>query len=89
MAHDMLDEDPVVATVRVIGPYALDIGFADGSQRVVNLADELRGPVFEPLKDPDFFALVEVDEELGTVVWPNGADIAPESLYFGLPPRDA
>jgi Protein of unknown function (DUF2442) len=39
------------------------------------------GPVFEPLRDPAFFAKVRVDPELGTVVWLNGADLAPEVLH--------
>jgi uncharacterized protein DUF2442 len=46
---------------------------AEGEQR-------WRG-VFEPLRDADFFAKVELDEELGTIVWPNGADLAPETLH--------
>ena len=50
----------------------------------VDLTDRLAGqvgPVFEPLKDPAYFAQVTVDAELGTVVWPNGADLAPDALY--------
>lgn len=37
--------------------------------------------MFEPLRDVEYFAKVSVDRELGTVVWPNGADLAPEVLH--------
>jgi len=37
--------------------------------------------VFEPLRDSAYFARLKADPEAGTVVWPNGADIAPETLY--------
>jgi hypothetical protein len=37
--------------------------------------------VFAPLADPQYFAKVRLDEELGTIVWPNGADIAPDTLH--------
>jgi hypothetical protein len=72
---------PRVVEAEVIRPYGLRLTFDDGLVRDVDLAGELWGPVFEPLKDPDVFALVTVDHELGTVVWPNGADIAPETLH--------
>jgi len=41
----------------------------------------LAGPIFEPLRDPDYFALATVDPVRGTVIWPNGADFAPEALH--------
>ena len=41
----------------------------------------LDGPVFEPLRAPAYFASVTLDSICGTVVWPNGADFAPEALY--------
>ncbi len=71
------------------GPCKMHIGFSDGSRGVVDLASHLDGPIFEPLHDPSFFAQAKVDE--GVVVWPNGADFAPEFLHAlanGLPPPE-
>ena len=70
-----------VAAVRVTGDYSLELFFSDGTSREVDLEPELYGELFEPLRDPAFFAQVAVDEELGTVTWPNGADFSPEFLY--------
>jgi len=60
----------------------LHLRFEDGVEGVVDLAPHLsfRG-VFEPLRDPEYFAQVRVDADLGTVVWPNGADLDPDVLY--------
>lgn len=58
------------------------IGFEDGTVREIDLAAELWGPVFQPLRDdPELFRQVRVDEELGTIVWPNGADMDPDVLH--------
>jgi len=76
-----------IRTVEPVGEYRLRLGFTDGTERVVDVEPYLRGSVFEPLRDdPDLFAAVEVDEELGTIVWPNGADIDPDVLYEGRIP---
>jgi Protein of unknown function (DUF2442) len=70
-----------VTAVEVAGDHRLHLTFDDGAYGDVDLsAWEWRG-VFEPLADPDYFRQVELDRELGTIVWPNGADIAPETLH--------
>ena len=71
----------IVAATALDG-YRLHLRFEDGAEGVVDLAAHLsfRG-VFEPLRDPAYFAQVRVDPELGTVVWPNGADLDPDVLY--------
>jgi len=63
------------------GRYSLDLTFRDGTRKRVNLLPLLNGPIFVRLKDPEYFARVELDSVAGTIVWPNGADIAPETLY--------
>lgn len=70
-----------VTSVEVLGGFMLRLSFDDGATREIDVEDLLRGPVFEPLRrDPELFARVEVDEELGTLSWPNGADIDPVVL---------
>lgn len=60
--------------------YSFLVAFDDGVNAVIDLSDYIRrGPVFAPLRDPAFFRQARI--EGGTIAWPNGADIAPESLY--------
>lgn len=70
-----------VTKVTHVKDYMLRIEFTDGAEKDVDLQGELYGEVFEPLRDPHFFEQVKVNEETGTVEWPNGADFAPEFLY--------
>ena len=70
-----------VVKAEACGEHSLDLTFKDGTRKRVNLRPLLEGPVFEPLLDPKYFALVDLDRVAGTGVWPNGADIAPETLY--------
>ena len=72
----------------VVGPSDLRLVFNNGHEQTVNLSPLLVGPVFEPLQDPRYFALVRLDPICGTVVWPDGADFAPEALY-GLKEQSA
>ena len=78
------------ARIRSVEPlegFVLQLGFDDGTTREIDLEDELWGPVFEPLRqDPELFRQVRVDEELGTIVWPNGADMDPDVLHGDHPP---
>ncbi len=71
-----------VISVRVLDGFQVHLVFQDGTEGVIDLEHHLQGPVFEPLRnDPQFFRSMRVDPEAGTIAWPNGADIAPETLY--------
>lgn len=65
----------------MVGERRLRILFDDGIVRDLGFSSRRWTGVFEPLRDPAYFAQVRVDPEAGTIVWPNGADIAPERLY--------
>ena len=70
-----------VTAVEVVGAHRLRLAFEDGAEGEVDLAEWQWRGVFEPLADPSYFSLVSLDRELGTIVWPNGADLAPETLH--------
>lgn len=70
-----------VTEAKVVGPHSIVLTFDNGVQKRVNLRQELYGPIFEPLRDPSFFAKAYVDQDSRTVAWPNGADFAPDFLY--------
>lgn len=72
---------PRVVAVEVSGPHSLKLRCRDGVEKQVNLLPLLKGPILRPLHNPAFFCQVLLDPAAGTVVWPNGADIAPETLY--------
>ena len=70
-----------IRQVEPLSGFSLELVFTDGSSGVVDLGPYLRGPIFEPLvRDPALFRAVRVDPELGTIVWPNGADMDPDVL---------
>lgn len=77
----MEDQLLEVREVEHLGDYRLRLRFNDGKIKDVDLAGELWGPMFEPLKNPGLFSQVRVDPETGTISWPNGADVAPDTLY--------
>ena len=69
-----------------IRDYVVEFTFTDDSRREIDLGEYLSGPIFEPLRDIEAFKKFKVDRELGTIVWPNGADIDPDVLYLDLTP---
>jgi len=70
---------PTVVGAEYRGGHRICLVFNDGVESTVDFSDWLAGPVFEPLKEPLYFERFFLDG--GTVAWPNGADIAPETLY--------
>lgn len=71
-----------VIQVHTLGGTRLQLRFEDGAEGAVDIAAivDFKG-VFAALRAPDFFAAVRVDPDLGTICWPNGADICPDVLY--------
>jgi hypothetical protein len=74
-----------IVEVRPTGGYKLYLRFEDDSDGEVDVSSlvSFHG-IFEPLRDPTEFRRVRVDPELGTVVWPNGADLDPDVLYSAV-----
>ena len=71
---------PRLIEARYVRDYVIWLRWSDGSQGEVDLGEELEGPIFEPLKDQSYFRAFTLSPELRTLVWPNGADLAPEFL---------
>jgi len=70
-----------VIEVKYVRDFTVWVKFEDGTEGELDLSEELYGPIFEPLRDVSYFRQVKVNPDLGTIVWPNGADLAPEFLY--------
>jgi hypothetical protein len=70
-----------VMKVQYLRDHVIWLRFNDGAEGEIGLESELEGEAFGPLRDKSLFAKVRVDAELGTIVWENGADLAPEFLY--------
>lgn len=78
-----------VKSAHYLKDYQVEITFNDGKTAVVDLHDELSGEVFEPLKFLPLFQTVRVDPVMKTLAWDNGADLAPEFLYYKAFRNDA
>jgi hypothetical protein len=70
-----------VVGFEILGPSTLRVKFDDGIEREIDFEPVLAGGIFGPLRDEQLFRQVEIDPEVHTLVWPNGADFDPETLH--------
>jgi hypothetical protein len=70
-----------VTEATYLGGYKLKVRFDNGETKAVDLQPHIEGPIFEPLKDLDFFKAFYVNHDIDTIVWPNNADFSPDFLY--------
>lgn len=70
-----------VIEAKIIKGYTVELVFDDLKKGVVDLRRYLDRGIFKELLDKRKFRRMKVDAELGTICWPNGADIAPDTLY--------
>jgi hypothetical protein len=70
-----------VTQFNIVGPYTLLVEFSDGTEQRIDFAPVLQGALFGPLRDQTVFNAVALDGEVGTLVWPNGADFDPATLH--------
>jgi hypothetical protein len=76
---DVVDAKIIVGTV-------VKLTFSDGVEKTVDLSTLMFGPVYQEIMEKGMFEDFVVDPNIGTLVWPNGADIAPETLRLGVLP---
>jgi Protein of unknown function (DUF2442) len=88
----MIGLTPDITEATVVRHGVIRLSFADGLSGEVEVLARMRGPVFDQARTPEGFVEVTVDAETGTVVWPGGADLAPDTLYerirTGWPDQD-
>ena len=70
---------PSVTRAKYVRDYLIEVKFNDGTKKVIDFEPWLTGPIFKPLKKKEYFKNFFLDGP--TIAWPNGADIAPETLY--------
>jgi hypothetical protein len=70
-----------VVAFEKVAPFTLKVAFDDGTFQVVDFRPVLKGELYGPLGDPSIFDQVQIDSEVHTLVWPNGADFDPAILH--------
>jgi len=80
-----IDEPAQVIAVEPLDDLHVLLTFHNGKQRVRDLGPYFRGGIFDDIRrNPDIFRAVRVDPESRTIVWPNGADLCPDVLFYNL-----
>lgn len=69
-----------ITSFEILAPYTLRVRFDDGSEQVIDFSSVLKGELYGPLKNVTLFNQVQIDPEVHTLVWPNGADFDPATL---------
>lgn len=70
-----------ITSLQIVAPFTLELKFNDNKIQIIDFKDLLHGEMYSPLNDLNFFDQVKIDPEVSTIVWPNGADFDPETLY--------
>ena len=78
-----------VTRFSIVGPYTLTVEFSDATEQRIDFEPVLRGTLFGPLREQATFDAVRLDDEAGTLVWPNGADFDPATLHDWPEVKDA
>ncbi len=70
-----------ITSIDILNKYCIAIKFSDGARKEIDLEPILIGEMYGPLRDEKMFSKAEIDPEVGTLQWPNGADFDPAVLY--------
>lgn len=70
-----------ITAFNIVGPYILQVAFDDQTEQIINFQPILSGELYRPLRDLSIFNEVQIDPEVHTLVWPNGADFDPATLH--------
>ncbi len=77
----MKHEIHYIKSFQIIGLHTIEVCFENNTCKTISFSPVLYGEMYGPLKDPEFFKSVKLDDEVNTLVWPNGADFDPSLLY--------
>jgi hypothetical protein len=80
----MIGLTPDITRVTAVRHGVLALAFADGTSGELDVLNRMHGPVFAEARTPEGFERVGIDHETGTVTWPGGADLAPDTLYLRI-----